>query len=780
MLSQVTNRVSKYKGRAATTALEKYRASIVELANGMHIAGHLVPLTDVSVTPRFFTARPPFNPLAEDQLDFNPLSLIPLTVDFPQAFASYELPGFPLKGLLSTSNRVALLGFAGSGRSTSLALIALQTALQVDDQPNPNNLFDYPALPILANFQDFDFGQLAFDQENDVLQPLFEAAAVQLKSISNRVIDMLRNVTALGHVVILIDDWESLPSEKQQEATEWLVQLSTQYPLAKIVIAGPTLGHKRLQDIGFAPIYIMPWGPVAQDEVVQKWREAWPMIGGQPEDPAPIPDANTVKRTTRNLRGRSPLDTILRVWATYAGNDSTARQVDWYDAYITRTTPAPYLLKALHTFAAETLFTDKPDNSYDRFVSLIDAAQAKGDGASSVRTSDFAYSLLNESRILQQFNDGTLGFRHAPIQAYLAAKTITEADAPDIIPRRKARLVMPFLAQLRDVSDYAAQQITEPNDLLLSNILGLALWMPDSDPEAAWRTEVMKTYARLFLAGETFPLVRERTMAALVSTLDVNTAFIFERGLQDDDPKVRLLSALGLGALGDPENVVLLGQATNDTDGGVQVAACLGLGAIGNKAALTYMLQMFVTGDEMARRAVAEMLSTNVNGEGHEILREALDEPDALTRKATVYALERVDKPWVIEQLTESERHDGQFIIRSAATDILERIRSGAIHGGDTVEQPENTEWVVAYYEQQNQAVRPGQAGIFQVVDLLTNGSEVQQLAAAELLGALGAAEAIVELYNALNIKHPEIRDSVYQALGRISLKTGEALPAVV
>lgn len=779
MLNQVSNRVSKFRGRAADTALVKYRAAVTSKANSMHVAGHLVPLTDIVVTQRFYTPRPPYNPLDQEGVDLNPLSLIPLVPDFPEAFAPYELPGFGIKGLLQTSKRIALLGLPGSGRTTTLASIALQTATQVDVASSPEDLFDVPSLPLLANLNNLDFSKLAFDQEHSVLQPLIDAAQAEIKAISSRVSDMLVHTAALGNLVVLLDGWEELSATARLEVSEWLTVFTEQFPQAHVIVTGPVNGHQQLQDAGFNPVYMMPWGRVSHEMLVQKWREAWPLIGGLPEDPASIPDGNTVRRAERGLNGRSALDSTLKVWAVFSGAESMVRQVDWYASYMERVTAAPYLNQAIYQYAADILLSSEATGSYDRLLSAIDAQQASG-GAQSVRTSDYVYSLLNESRILVQYSNGTVAFRHPTIQGYLAAQTIdVDVFQPELLDL-PPRLVMPFVAQVQDITEYVDAHIGEEDDLLLDNILDPALWMPNAPTDAEWRTNLFKRFARLFLSGETFPLIRERVMAALVATLDVNTAFIFERGLQDSDPQVRLLSALGLGALGDPENVVLLGQAISDPDGGVEVAASLGLGAIGNKAALTYMLQMFVTGDEMARRAVAEMLSTNTNGEGHEILREALDEPDPLTRKATIYALERVDKPWVMEQLAESERHDGQFIIRSAATDILDRLRSGWVASGNKALKPEETEWIVAYYDKQNQEVRSGQPGLFQVIDILHSGNEGQQLAAAEMLGSLGAAVAIGPLYEALTIEHPEIRDSVYRALGAISIKIGEALPAVV
>ena len=52
--------------------------------------------------------------------------------------------------------------------------------------------------------------------------------------------------------------------------------------------------------------------------------------------------------------------------------------------------------------------------------------------------------------------------------------------------------------------------------------------------------------------------------------------------------------------------------------------------------------------------------------------------------------------------------------------------------------------------------------------------------AAAAMLGALGATDAIKSLYAALRDAHPEIRDGAYRALCALSRSSGYPLPGVV
>src|SRR5688500_9540799 len=103
-------------------------------------------------------------------------------------------------------------------------------------------------------------------------------------------------------------------------------------------------------------------------------------------------------------------------------------------------------------------------------------------------------------------------------------------------------------------------------------------------------------------------MVRHQAMSAVVTSRDLNTSFIFRNGPQSSEPRIRILSALGLGAMGDPEQLRHVGEVLNAPDQWVETAGALALGALGTKAALNYMLQTFLQGRELARRAVGETL----------------------------------------------------------------------------------------------------------------------------------------------------------------------------
>ncbi|PJF33653.1 MAG: hypothetical protein CUN49_18070, partial [Candidatus Thermofonsia Clade 1 bacterium] len=114
----------------------------------------------------------------------------------------------------------------------------------------------------------------------------------------------------------------------------------------------------------------------------------------------------------------------------------------------------------------------------------------------------------------------------------------------------------------------------------------------DAPSDAAWRAEFFKRVGGgALLATSQYPLLRERAMAALVTTQDSATAaLLFQHALEHPNPLVRRLGCIGLGALGESEYLQYLKPMLNDSNRLVRLACGFALGAIGTSAALDAMM----------------------------------------------------------------------------------------------------------------------------------------------------------------------------------------------
>jgi len=781
--SRFQRSASSTRARLARGVEARYRDAVIEQANGWHLAGHLVPLEQIAIIPRFYGLPQPYNPLEDEagSVFDNPLNLLPLTPDWPQAIGPYQMPGLPLDQVLRGEGGLAVLGTPGRGASVALALMAILAARQIDDD-QPGGLLNEVRTPLLIHLADVDLSPESLGMEPDPLTPLFEAARQRLGVVIGRIIGAIRGQFASGYGLILADGWDELPPTRRRQVVTWLRALMAAYPGNKLVVAGPAQGYGPLLELGLAPVFVMPWSNREVAELARLWASVWPEIAGTRRNPAPAPDDNTLRRVVRGNHARSPLDITLKIWAGYAGDDPGAERPGWYAAYVSRVIPAPEGRPALERAARSLL--DVPG---EMGLPAEQMTAYVGEALSAIQRPpisppDFVYAITHQTHLLVERPGRRLVFRHPLIAAYLAAEALRDSPHPVealLDDHPAVALTMPFLAGMLDVSPYLERRLAEDNTLLHDNLLSLAAWTVDADPKAPWCGAILKRLAQAFLAPAEFLLVRERLMAALVASRDPNVGFVFRQGLRHPEPPVRLLSVIGLGALGDPQTVIELSDRLADDEPDVQAATALALGAIGSKAALDYLIQALLSGSELTRRAVAEMLATNTAGEGHDILREALQETDASTRRAAIYGLQRVNEAWVAELLQDAQRHEHSWQVRDAATAALEALQNPHGPVPHPLPRPEGMPWLVAWAETYDRGVTSDQAAISTLVRMLEEGDDRYRLAAAELLGALGRPEGVRPLYSALREEHPQIREAVYRALGQASAALGHPLPGV-
>jgi HEAT repeat protein len=781
--------VSATREQLSRGAAVRYQDALIKMANSLHVAGHLVPLEQIARIPSFFTLLAPFDPVSENNPEYDrPHYLVPIVLDWPQVMAPYSMPAIPMTDLLRGDDHLALLGVPGSGRTAALALIAVLAARQTE-KDQPGGLTDVPRLPVYLHLRYLDLDPENYGARIDPLEPLLEAAQASFQGSGGRLVFTAQGALADGTGIILIDGWDEIPLENQLRVAEWLSVLKRSYPGNKIIVTGDVRGYASLLQIGFSPVYMMPWSKQDCAELAQLWADAWPEIGGTERRPADPPSTEQFQRAVRGNRARSPLDIALHIWAVYAGDIAEDTRLDWYQSYVDRVSPAAVLRPVLARMAEVLLVSDQEALPFDDAVNIVDSMRAAIGERVSISTPDYIYAVSSKTHILAETSSGDLLFNHPVIAAFLAAESLQGVEFREglLDGTPSSNLILTFLAQMRDIAPYVERRLSESSDILFDNLLGIMTWAADSDVTESWRSPVFSRLADILLNQETFPTVRERVMSALVASREPNVFHIFKRGIASTDPLIRRLCMIGMGALDDPDAIPILGEMIGEEDPAIETSAALALGAIGTQTALNYIIQVLLTGSELARRAVAEMLgATNTAGEGHTVLREALEEVDPLTRKATVYGLERIRAEWIFDVLDDLEKRDEQWLVRSAAGAALIRLRGSeeedieAVVGPHGAPPPQAMEWLVSFYAMRDQNVQEGAGALGQILQAMNEGDDATRLAAIESLPTLGLSRAAKSIYDRLNDQHPEIRDASYRALQAISLAVGMSLPGVL
>ena len=818
----------------------RYRLDLERDCQTLHLAGHLTPLSAIIVEPRFLPVPALPDPTLEDERG-SVLDVVPQHLDLPFGDAPFNLETLSLVDLASGGRRLAILGLPGAGKTTALAAIALHALgelrfetlsemvdavdtamhegmseeeieklrrrqqeieeramarlreLQLTEDVDgaavaPVARVDWRVFtPMLIHLAEIELNPAVIGPEVDPAEPLVRAIQGRVGPVTQRTIPrfVYRRV-ASGQALLLIDGYDDLPPDLRAEKLAWLRHFVEVYPDNLIYIVGPAEGYGPLVNLGFSPVFLRPWTEQDARTLAEKWAAAWPTIARRGRRLAAPPDERALRQATTNVRARTPLDLTLKVWAAYAGDAREAGRLGWYDAYVQRQLgpdlPEP-ARGALEMAAARILDGDGFGIARSELSALFTkAVTGPEEGAKlAVNVDGFLRDLTGKHRLMKVYPGDVMVFNHPVLCRYLAAEhaagneTRAVADLLNVPAWRDA---FPFLAARTDIERAVAALLASQTDLLSSSLFEIARWLPDANPSARWRGEVFKRLARVLTAPAQFPSVRERAMAALVSSRDENTLFIFRQALQAQDAGVRRLACLGIGALGVTDGIKDLTPMLSDGDRDVRLAAALALGAIGSERAMEIMVRGLLEGEEDLKRAVAEALAA-IPGEGHGVIRDAVDDEDMQIRRAAVFGLRRIKAAWALVALYRLMLEDSQWYVRSAAEEAFAQARDPQAAGLKRYPPAEEILWLVNWAAGRGEGVPQGEAAYQVLLRALQLGEPDFRRAAAETLGRLGYVPALKPLYAALRDQEPTVRDGVFRALESFQVQLGAALPGV-
>ncbi len=682
------------------------------------------------------------------------------------------------------------------------AIEHLQQAQSKEAEDTTRVVADFNRLmPILVHLRDIDlrpeaFGVQAAEQGKpatiktlDPAEPLVKAMQRRVSAITASTLPrMVYNRLAAGTCLLLVDGYDDLSVDDRPEKLLWLQQFMEIYAHNFIIITGPAVGYDALLNLGLTPIFLRAWSELDNERLVQRWEVAWPAIAHTAHRAAPMPDERTIRRVLTNVRGRSPLDLTLKTWAAFAGDEQEIGRHAWYDFYVRHHFDAKLDVKdakqgrsALEALAAEVLNQRRVPLSRDRLKELMTAALAGEDGKSTINVEDMLNKLINQSGLLVDWPGNTYGFANSLINAFLASETLVNADAATlsaVVANPVWEEALPFAAAKLAMVDSVNQRLGSSTDLLYSSLFSLVPWLGDAPSNAAWRGEVFKRLTAALLAPSQFPTIRERAMAALVSSRDKNVLFILRQALRSTDADVRRLACIGLGGLGETDAIKDLGPMLTDPDAAVQLAAGMALGAIGTEAALETMLGGFVNGEQALRQAVAESLAA-VPGEGHAILRDAVSSEDMMVRRAAVFGLARIKAAWALALLYRSLLEDEQWYVRNAAEEAFREAEGLEATGAMRHPEADSLTWLIAWAADKGEGVPTGDNARQVLIRVLQEGDPAARVAAARTLAGLGHVPALKPLYAALKDKDNTVRAAAYEALGSLQTRLGEKFPAI-
>jgi HEAT repeat protein len=306
-------------------------------------------------------------------------------------------------------------------------------------------------------------------------------------------------------------------------------------------------------------------------------------------------------------------------------------------------------------------------------------------------------------------------------------------------------------------------------------LFAAARWLRDAPRNAPWRGKLFGALATV-LQTEGIPInLRGQAMAAFVVSNDPSAMTLFRQFATTLSFELVQLAVLGSGAMRDPKSVQVVERALEAPSASVRRAACMALVSIGTNEALESVAHTLLNGDEDIRRAAAEALA-NDPGEGYAMLRDGITLTDILLRRAVAYGLGRVNEKWAVEVLQKIQIDDDQWVVRNAATEVLDSKTSAGSLAPHKLKAPSETPWLIEFAAKQGVGISPGVPATDVLMLALKSEDAETRLAALPYLKSTPNEGVIAHLYDAMYKDDSELREATFNILWELGA-SGIKLP---
>jgi len=794
------------QSRRTSSVEENHRRITYRQAQGLHLAAPLFALDEIIQEPLLLSPLPAVEPGAPPRFEDVVTQTIPHLPSWPEIAAVYLPQTLTIPQAMSGNSNIVILGHPGVGKSVALAYLA---SLAANHDEKLGGHKDH--IPFLLHVADLS---LPLPEAKDPLKPIIDAVSEHVSMFEiSRIPGFIQNSFRGGRALLLLDGYDEIPPADQQTITNYLRILLEHYPRNCIVMTGAPEFIDGLVGIGFAPLALMTWSHFSTQNFMKKWGELWSktvaMEAWNQAGPGQVDPTLLNIWIGQDIGNLTPLEITLKVWGAYAGDSLGPHVLESIATHVRRIAPSNTPLAALETLAMQVILSSQPvfdprkAREWVRSFEPIDTSSTdlpieqgeaqteipaqKPDKPGRGRKAEKVLSVpssgllgkMTSSGLLVSYPNNKMRFAHSVFAGFLAGRGMTNYAAEEVILNQPdwsgKYLAMRYFAAHGDASNLV-QRLLEFSRLPMHRpLFGASRWLRDAPRNAPWRGKLFGTLAAI-LQTEGIPLgLRGQAMAAFVVSNDPSAATLFRQFGGTTSFELVQLSALGLGAMRDAKAVPVLEGALTAPSLSVRRAACMALVAIGTTQALEIVARTLLHGDEEVRRAAAEALA-NDTGEGHAMLRDGLTINDLVLRRSVVYGLGRVAEPWAIEALQKMQVEEDQWVVRNAATEVLEARANIGSRAPQKPTAPSEMPWLIEFAAKEGLGISPGAPATDIFLRALKSDDPDARLAVIPYLKHTPSEGIITQLYDAMFKDDPELREYAYYTLWEMGA-SGVKLP---
>ena len=729
-------------------------------ANTHHLLGKETGLDTLFVAPRLLAPLDDPTLLPEDR------GATAFAYLWPEWAGGMGLPVPPtmtIDQLLRNGRRVILAGQPGVGKTTLLAHLAHRCAVATADSADAALANTLPVLVHLA-----ELGIAVGDELEDAETILASALQKRANPLTSPGIkDLLHQKLKAGQVLLLIDGWNELATDKRPNVAEWLEALLRKYPQTQTFVAAGLTGHGLLLELEFTWTTLQPWRLGEVEKFAEQATQAL-SISKTPRLPYFWQPGQTAATTTLNflVRALSSLaDDPKRPLPTYELMQESISVVGG------KQPPEPQTVTFWQQLAFQMLDEGKVALTPADVTAVAEAMSQQADGEVNRGAANQLQKSVKQTPLFVVWSNGSVSYRGTLWRDFFAAGHLAQqgeaAAAAHLHEDAWAQALRFYVAQQNPAA--LAKQLLQGKDTSPSreSVFQVASWLPLTAERWEWRRQVMILLGQMIRSGPSFThVIRQRAMAALASSAEPGVVTFVSQLLERSDPFLRQLGTAALSRLGDDQAMGLLAQMITDGDELVRQTAVYGvLLHQHHPLAERPLLAALIGEDETLNQIAAEGLALN-GPRGTEILQEALSDNDIQVRRAAVLGLSLLDEAWIEKQLIQVERHDDEWFVRSAANGALEVLRARRKAAVWEQPNPADQRWLTMEFRQNGRIVPDGAAAMPFLVQLLSESDDTKlRSSAATLLSHLPALDAMPALETAARDSDFQVSEAAFTTL---------------
>ena len=297
-------------------------------------------------------------------------------------------------------------------------------------------------------------------------------------------------------------------------------------------------------------------------------------------------------------------------------------------------------------------------------------------------------------------------------------------------------------------------------------------------PPQVWGGQVITHLFNIIKDDKQTLAIRCKAVISLVEI--INSTEIYEkfRDLQfSSSTNHQFLGSMGSGALKDLHSIKTLSRLALEPSTHVRNSACLALAVIGSQESIYALGQILVSGNDFQKKSAAEALSLHKES-GHAILRDGVSiKDDLMVRRACVFGIAMIREKWASELLSQLQFEEAEWIVKTAANEVLESQKNFPGLRTTKVSPPSDTPWIIAYASRLGMGLVPTESPVDILLTALKEGSLEEKIESLQYLKTMPSSRVFEALYFSLNHGEPELRESTYSVFNEMSM-SGTNLPS--